>query len=104
METLLSVFPTADDLLAMSPDDLGPVLLKLARQAGPMFWPDAVTEVKQGTGMATTIEFAYPYHKKPRVTSLLGEAWAAPRRDSLIMPPPHQNGRDRHLAVTTGGA
>lgn len=104
MESLLSVFPTADDLLAMSPDDLGPILLKLARQAGPMFWPDAVTEIKQGTGMATTIEFAYPYHKKPRVTSLLGEAWEALRRDGLIMPAPDQNGRNGYMVLTMDGA
>jgi hypothetical protein len=90
METLLSVFPTADDLLGMSPDDLAPILLKLAAQAGPMFWPDAVTEIKRGTGIATTTEFAYPFHKKPRVTSLLGEAWEILRRDGLIMPAPDQ--------------
>ena len=60
METLLTLFPTADYLLAMSPDDLVPILLKLASRAGPMFWPHAVAEIKQGTGIATTIEHAYP--------------------------------------------
>ena len=31
METLRSLFPTADALLAISPEDLAPVLLRLAR-------------------------------------------------------------------------
>ena len=31
METLRSLFPTADALLAVSPEDLAPVLLRLAR-------------------------------------------------------------------------
>jgi hypothetical protein len=104
METLLSLFPTADDLLAMSPDDLAPILLKLAGQAGPMFWPDAVAQIKQGTGMATTIEFAYPHHKKPRVTSLLNEAWEMLRRDGLIIPAPDQNGRNGYMVLSRDGS
>jgi uncharacterized protein (TIGR02391 family) len=104
METLLTYFPTADDLLAMSPDDLAPILLSLAARAGPMFWPDAVAEIKQGTGMATTLEFAYPYHKKPQINALLGEAWEKLRRDGLIMPAPDQNGRNGYMVLTKDGA
>jgi hypothetical protein len=47
METLTSFFPAADELLQMSPEDLAPILLKLARQrrqSGGMFWPDSVVE------------------------------------------------------------
>jgi uncharacterized protein (TIGR02391 family) len=104
MNTLLTLFPTADDLLSMSPDDLAPILLKLARQAGAMFWPSAVAEIKQGTGMATTIEFAYPYHKKHQVEHLLNEAWECLRRDGLIMPAADQNGRNGYMVLTRDGA
>jgi len=48
----------------MSPEDLAPILLKLARQrwqSGGMFWPDSVVEVKLGIGTVTTIELSYPY-------------------------------------------
>ena len=62
METLQSLFPNADDLLAMKPEELAPILLKLAaarrQQAG--FWPDTVTQVTTGTGMATTAVGGYP--------------------------------------------
>ncbi|WP_316173833.1 MULTISPECIES: TIGR02391 family protein [unclassified Bradyrhizobium] len=102
-ETLLTLFPTADDLLAMPPDDLAPILLKLAAGSGRMFWPDAVSEIKQGTGMATSIEFAYPYHKKPRIDVLLGETWELLRREGLIMPAPDQNGRNGYMVLTKEG-
>jgi uncharacterized protein (TIGR02391 family) len=104
METLLTIFPTADDLLAMSPEELAPVLLKLAGRAGAMFWPSAVAEIKQGTGLATTIEFAYPFHKKHQVEGLLNESWECLRRDGLIMPAPDQNGRNGYMVLTRDGA
>jgi hypothetical protein len=46
MDTLRSLFPKAETLLALEPDDLAPVLLRLARnhrQGGGMFWPESVT-------------------------------------------------------------
>ena len=44
VETLRSLFTTADALLALSPEDLGPVLLRLARTRvqGAGFWPDSI--------------------------------------------------------------
>jgi hypothetical protein len=106
METLASFFPTADEMLAMSPEDLAPILLKLARQrrqSGGMFWPDSVVEIKLGTGMATTIEFAYPYHKKSQIEALLNETWEFLRRDGLIMPAPDTNGRNGWMVLTKDG-
>lgn len=100
METLLTFFPTADDLLARSSDDLAPILLKLASRAGPMFWPHTVTEIKQGTGIATTIEHAYPFHKRAQIDALLGETWERLHRDGLIMPAPDQNGRNGYIVLT----
>ena len=104
METLLTFFPTADELLAMSPDDLAPILLKLAAQAGLMFWPDALTETKHGTGMTMETDFAYPFHKKQQVTSHVNEALEILRRDGLIMPAPDQNGRNGYMVLTRDGA
>src|SRR5258708_21351090 len=93
VKTLQSLFPDVDALLAMSPEDLEPVLLTLARRhsQGGMFWPGAVVEVTTGTGIATTKEFAYPHHKKHEVESLINETWECLRRDRLIMPAPDHN-------------
>src|SRR5277367_598760 len=46
METLYSVFPNPDDLLRLRPEDLAPILLRLAlKQLQPSgFWPDAVAQ------------------------------------------------------------
>ena len=46
METLRSLFPTADALLAVSPEDLAPMLLRLARARvqGVGFWPELDSE------------------------------------------------------------
>jgi hypothetical protein len=57
-ETLLSLFPQANDLLAVGPEDLAPILLRLAAaHGGGMFWPDAVAEIKIGSGMTTEQQF-----------------------------------------------
>lgn len=102
-ETLQSLFPTAEELLGVDPEDLAPVLLRLASKAGRMFWPDAVSEVKIGSGGTTEKEFGYPYHKKQQVEAHLGEAWECLRRDRLIMPAPDQNGRNGYMVLTRTG-
>jgi hypothetical protein len=63
MDTLHSLFPMADLLLAIAPEDLAPVLLRLARdhrQSGSMFWPEGVTQATSITGEPE----GYPYHRK----------------------------------------
>ena len=61
METLRSLFPTADALLAISPEDLAPVLLRLARArlqpAG--FWHDSILNEAGVTGERSSA-FASP--------------------------------------------
>jgi uncharacterized protein (TIGR02391 family) len=105
-ETLQSVFPSADELLAVEPVDVAPILLRLAaarRQNGGMFWPDAVTEVTIGSGMAAQNEFGYPYDKKHKIEALLNEAWNHLRQEGLIMPAPGINGQNGHMVLTRDG-
>jgi hypothetical protein len=75
METLRSLFTTADASLAVSPEDLAPVLLQLARARvqGAGFWPDSIVI----TGEPDT---GYPYHKKARVEAHVNEAWQCLQR------------------------
>jgi hypothetical protein len=58
METLQTLFPTAEELLSTPLEDLAPILLRLAslRLQGAGFVPEAVTEVTIGTGMAATAD------------------------------------------------
>ena len=102
-ETLLSLFPTADELLEVHPEELAPLLLRFAAGRGAMFWPAGVTEIKIGSGGTTEREFGYPYHKKHQIEALLGETWECLRRDGLIMPAPDQNGRNGYMVLTRAG-
>src|SRR4051794_15888245 len=103
MENLYDLFPTAEELLASNPEDLAPILLDLASQAGRMFWPDAVAETTSGSGITAERGLGYPYHKKHQIEAHLGETWECLRRDGLIMPAPDQNGRNGYMVLTKTG-
>ena len=95
MATLFSLFPTAEALLELAPDDLAPILLQLAkarRQAGNMFWPDSVPQVTVGSGMTSANEYGYPYHTKARVEALLNETWAYLSREATSCQRPTPTG------------
>ena len=106
METLETFFPTADDLLATPPDDLAPILLKLAstRLQTAGFVPDAVTQRTIGTGFAATAVNAYPGHKQQQVESLLSRVWNRLEREGFIEPSPGLNGRNGWKVFTDNGA
>jgi uncharacterized protein (TIGR02391 family) len=96
------LFPTAEKLLALSPEDLAQVLLKLARirlqSAG--FWPDSILNEGSETGEPDT---GYPYYKKAQVETLVNEGWDCLRRDGLITPSPGSNGRNGWMSLTRAG-
>jgi uncharacterized protein (TIGR02391 family) len=102
MDTLRSLFPAAETLLALGPDDVAPVLLRLARnhrQGGGLFWPESVTREPTITGETV----GYPYHQQAAVEALINEAWNCLRRDLLIMPAPGENGRNGYMVLTRAG-
>ena len=102
VETLRSLFPTAEQLLAVSPEDLAPVLLRLARNhlqpAG--FWPNSILNEGSITGEPDS---GYPHYKKAQVGALLNEAWECLRRDGLIASSPGMNGRNGWMSLTRAG-
>jgi len=105
MDTLQSFFPTAVSLLALKPNDLAPILLKLASQrlqtAG--FTVEAVTEVWIGGGMAATAHNGYPPHMKQQVDLLLNKTWNFIEREGFIEPSPGINGRNGWKVLTDEG-
>lgn len=106
METLQSIFPTAEELLSTPIDDLAPILLKLAsmRLQGAGFIPEAVTQITIGSGMTATPDNGYPGHKKPQVDALLSRAWNWIERNGYIEPAPGINGRNGWRMLTEEGA
>src|SRR2546421_13097321 len=104
MNTLQSLFPKADDLLAMKPEDLAPILLKLAAQhyqsAG--FWPESVTQ-DSPTKILGTGETGYPYYKKQAVDALISQTWNWLTRNGFIEPSPGINGQNGWRVFTEQG-
>lgn len=103
METLQSLFANADDLLAVEPDELAPILLKLARakvQNG-MFWPESVVNDMKFdlTGQANE----YPYSKRQKIESAIGEGLNWLRTNSLITNAAGLNGSNGWMIITRRG-
>jgi uncharacterized protein (TIGR02391 family) len=85
MERLRSHFATAAELLALSAEDLAPLLLRVARDqqqlGGGMFWPEpamlvGLGGIEDGSG--------YPSHTKQPVERLVQETLDVLQRDGLI--------------------
>jgi uncharacterized protein (TIGR02391 family) len=107
METLYSLFPNADSLLQLSPEDLAPILLRLAadkrQQHNGMFWPPGVVEITVGYGMTAEKQHAYPPQKQRQVDALVNEAWECLRRDRMILPAPDINGQHGYMVLSRDG-
>jgi uncharacterized protein (TIGR02391 family) len=105
MESLHSLFPNADDLLALSPDDLAPILLRLgaARRHGGIFEPHSVPQITVGSGMMTENQHAYPPLKQREIDKLLSETWELLRRDGMLIPAPGINGVHGFLMLSRDG-
>jgi uncharacterized protein (TIGR02391 family) len=68
-----------------------------------MFSPDAVTQITIGTGIESSHNIGYPYHRKQHVDAALNEAWNCLRRDSLIIPAPGLNGAHGLMVLSKDG-
>lgn len=103
MDTLRSLFPKAEEVLALKPEDLAPVLLRLARdrrQGGDLaFWPDAIMQEHSITGEPD----GYPFYQMAKVASLVTEAWNCLQGDGLIGAAPGMNGRNGFMVLTRAG-
>lgn len=108
METLYSLFPSADDLLKVRHDDLAPILLKITlpqlQSAG--FIPSAVTQV---SAVDAANGKDYPHHKRHEIERLINRAWNWMEREGFIEPSPGMNGQhgwrlltDKGMAVANG--
>jgi uncharacterized protein (TIGR02391 family) len=94
-------------LVALAPEELAPILLRLARahlHSGGMFDPVAVTQTTIGTGMAATLAPVYSPRRQGEIDIALGEAWQWLTVNGLIMPAPDINGRNGFMVFTHRGA
>lgn len=107
MQTIQTMIPDVDTLLALQPEELAPTLLKLAashRQNGGMFSADQVLSATIGTGMGATRVTPYAPNKQREVKTALHEAWQWLVLNFLIMPAEGQNGTFGWMVFTRRGA
>ncbi|WP_257168775.1 TIGR02391 family protein [Bradyrhizobium sp. SRS-191] len=99
--SLRSLFPTADELLAVSTEDLAPILLRLAQEhmQGAGFWPDGIIN----EDALKRDQSGYPFHKKAQVEQHVNETWECLKRDGLIGPSPGMDGRNGWMTITKDG-
>jgi uncharacterized protein (TIGR02391 family) len=102
MSKLHELFPNAEDLLALTPETLAPILLEIGT-AGPMFLPDSVLSVTFGSGMTAERGHIYPHHKQHQVDRLVGESWELLRRDGMFHPAPGMNGQNGFMILSRAG-
>jgi uncharacterized protein (TIGR02391 family) len=101
MPGLKELVPTAEVLLALPPEELAPILLKVAkdrRQHG-MFVPDDVVKEHSGAGY---MHLPYQGHER-EVQRALSETWNWLRTQSLIVPAPGINGNHGWMILSRRG-
>jgi uncharacterized protein (TIGR02391 family) len=95
----------ADQLLAMSPADVGRIMLLIAKNArqNAGFTYEAITTEPFGWGMATERGSSYPFHKKAQIDDHLNKAWRLLEREGFIEASPGINGTNGWKTFTDAG-
>lgn len=105
MKSLKSLIPDVEVLLALSPEELGKHLLRVARDqldAGK-FHPNNFTSTVVGVGMAATDTPVYPHERANEVHVALSEAWQWLRMNILVVPAPGTDGQAGFLMFSRRG-
>jgi uncharacterized protein (TIGR02391 family) len=105
-DTLRTLYPDLQDLLDTPPEDLAPVLLKVARDTlqNGMFLPQTVNDQLTGnTVLAAIQQPVYSFHERYRISPLLSEVWGWIEQHGLIAPAADINGRNGWKIFTRKG-
>jgi uncharacterized protein (TIGR02391 family) len=102
MTTLYDLVPDVDVLLAMAPEELAPILLRLAKQnqQNGMFLLSSAT---QNYTFGPNTPNQYPSTKRNDVDVALAEAWNWLQVNSLIVPASEPNGRNGWCVLSRRG-
>lgn len=102
METLLTLVPDIEVLLALAPEELAQIFLKLVPKG--MFQPDSITNNVFQVPVTLPAQAAYPYHREDEAGVAFNEAWNWLRINNLIVPAPGINGQNGWMVLTRRGA
>lgn len=107
-QTLFSIYPDIQDLLATPPEELAPVLVTLAKAMvqNRIFLPEDVSDIALSAPQAMNIpgsSSGYPFQSKQEAQPLLSRAWGWIERNDLITPAPAPNGQHGWKMLTPRG-
>ena len=91
-EHLTDIFPDPDVLLQLSPEDLGPVVLTLAKHVMQNGIVHQQSIFQQVNGPSTDHSRGYPQQKKGSAETALNSGWNWLVRNGLLIPEPGMNG------------
>jgi uncharacterized protein (TIGR02391 family) len=96
MKTLSTLVPDVEVLLALAPEELAQILLKLVPAHPGIFFP--------GNFLSQADQSGYPPQKWEKVEIALSEAWNWLLVNNLIVPAPGINGRNGWMILSRCGA
>ena len=99
MATLTSVIPDVDVLVALAPEELAEVLLRLAderRQNGLIHLQALASDIQGHPGTSD----GYPQNRKRDAELALAEAWNWLTVQGLLIPEPGINGNNGHMVLS----
>ncbi len=106
MNTLIQHIPEVDILIALQPEELGQILLKLivAHSQNGIFNPNSITSDESLFGNHNfSGQQRYAVNRKYEVSIAVGEGWHWLELNMLIMPAPDINGRNGYKVLTRRG-
>lgn len=106
MTTLIEYIPDVDTLMALQPEELGRVLLKLivTHSQNGIFSPSGITSDEALFGAHSfSGQQRYARNQKSEVSIAVGEGWHWLELNMLIMPAPDINGRNGYKVLTRRG-
>lgn len=105
MPTLKSLVPDVEVLLSLAPEQLAPILLKVATSQlqNGMFHPGNMATALVGTGFTASAETIYPPDREAEVHVALSEAWQWLTINMLIVPAPGMNGNSGFKMLSRRG-
>lgn len=103
-ETLATLIPDVEVLLALAPEELAPALLRLAKQRlqNGIFEPSAVTNLQSDIG-SDAYRASHYARKENDVYLALGEAWNWLKVHGMIIPAPGTNGVHGFMVLSRRG-
>jgi len=104
-KTLNEVIPDVNVLLSLPPEEIAPILLRLARRhlRNGKFNPNNLTTVTVGTGMMATDAYCYPPDRQNEIERVVSEAWQWLRVNLFVVPVPGPEGQAGWLMFSRCG-